>query len=232
MPKTQKKLSDFFGSRRRKCTLITSSLLKSKGNEKRMKLTVSMPLSNTDMQDIPTDFLSQFRVMETEDSASNRCMIEVEFNSMAIRIFSTDTIIEPSVPTIQGALLHHFAMIGEGTGEKRRVSLDFLIYLPATKALHDWEWDHVHAELHLEAIQSQGSLDLSSEAEEDDEDEEEQMPLHTARGRNEDVVVVPASAKSGPKQLTEFHANEVNAGRSGNVAQMEPPAGRGRRKPN
>jgi hypothetical protein len=63
-------------------------------------------------------------------------------------------------------------------------------------------------------------------------DADEKHPLDTERGRNADVVVIPASAKSGPKELAQFHAGEVEAGRSGTVAQMEPPAGRGRRKPN
>ena len=52
------------------------------------------------------------------------------------------------------------------------------------------------------AAAKSGTLDL---------DDEESNPLDTERGRNEDVVVVPA-AKSGPH--------------------IEPPSGRGKRKPN
>jgi hypothetical protein len=208
MAKNVKKLVDFFGARRRSAWLVKSELLKSKGNEKRMKLHVSMPMSNTTLTDVPTDFFNQFSVMEKEDSASNRSAIDVEFNSMAVRIFSTETTTEPSFPSVQGALLHHFSMVGEGTGEKRTVSLDFLIYLPATKEMHDWEWHHTHAEFFLEAVQSQGSLDLAGEAEEEDE-EERANPLATETGRSKRVTVIPpANKKNGPKELAEFHAKQ------------------------
>ena len=72
MEKSAKKLESFFGARRRRCTLVRGELLKSKGNEKRMKLSVSMILSNTNLTDCPEPFLTQFGVMEKQDSALNR----------------------------------------------------------------------------------------------------------------------------------------------------------------
>jgi hypothetical protein len=229
MSKASKKLEDFFGARRRICTLLSSQLLRSKGKERRMKLAVTMPLSNKDMTDIPTQFLNQFSVMEKVDSATNRSTIDVEFDSMGVRIFSTDVTVEPTV-SIQGALLHKFAMVAEGSGDKREVSLDFLIYLPATPALREWEWETIHAEFFLEAVKAQGSLDLSGEA--DDEDNEEESvsgnPLDTAHGRAGAVVVIPPPAKSGPKQLAEFHAAQ---GQPEQHQHIEPPATTGRRKP-
>ena len=202
MAKQARKMSDFYDSRRRRCTLVKSELLKSKGNEKRMKLLVSMLMSGTDLAHCPEPFLTQFGVMEKQDSATNRAVVDVQFDSMAVRIFSTDGIVEPTVD-IAGALLHRFSMVGEGVGEKRTVSLDFLIYLPATLNLRTWEWDHIHGEFFLEAVQSQGSLDLSDEA--DEEDEGSQTPLSTEAGRTGRVTVMPPAAKSGPKQLAEFH---------------------------
>ena len=111
MGKQSKKLTDFFGGRRRSCMLIQSVLLKSKGNEKRMKLTVSMPLSGTNLTNAPEPFLTQFMVCEKEDSASNHAAIDVQFDSMAASIYSTDDIVNPTVLS-HGALLHRFAMIG------------------------------------------------------------------------------------------------------------------------
>ena len=226
MGKKAKKLEDFFGARRRRCTLVRGELLKSKGNEKRMKLSVVMPLNNTELAYCPEPFLTQLGVMEKQDSALNRARIDVEFDSMAVRIFSTDAIIEPTV-NIHGALLHKFAMVGEGTGEKRTVSLEFLIYLPATKPLHDWEWDATHAEFFIESVKSQGSLDLSGEAEDEDNDEESTGPVLTQPPPDNRIQVVPPAAKSGPKQLAEFHAQ---AGADGPKIHIEPPATT-RRKP-
>jgi hypothetical protein len=208
MAKQSKKLEDFFGARRRRCTLVRGELLKSKGNEKRMKLNVLMPLSGTNLTGTPQPFMTQFNVMEKQDAATNRARIDVEFDSMAVRIFSTDAIIEPIV-NIHGALLHKFVMVGKGTGEKRTVSLEFLIYLPATKPLHDWEWDATHAEFFVESVNVQGSLDLSGEAEDEDNDEESTGPVLTQPPPDKRIVAVPPpSAKSGPANFKQFHAGQ------------------------
>jgi hypothetical protein len=220
MSKTAKTLEDFFNARRRVCTLVRGELLKSKGEEKRMKLSVSMPLSNSELTDCPEPFLTQFGVMEKHDSALNRARIDVEFNSMLVRIFSTNSIVEPTV-SITGALLHKFAMVGEGTGEKRTVSLEFLIYLPATKPLHDWEWDATHSDFFIESVKAQGSLNLSGETDDDeDEDEEELAPTKFTQPPPDKRIQVVPPAKNGPKELSAFHAQE----QAGNA-----PVGRGRR---
>jgi hypothetical protein len=118
------KLEDFFGAKRRAAILLSSQLLRSKGKERRMKLSVTMPMTNSDLSQCPAPFFAQFGVMEKQDSATNRATVDAEFDSMGVRIFSTDSIIEPTV-SLSGALLHKFAMTGEGSGEKRLVSLDF-----------------------------------------------------------------------------------------------------------
>lgn len=201
MAKQSRKLEDFFGARRRAAILLSSQLLRSKGKERRMKLSVTMPLSNTELAGIPTQFQNQFAVMEKQDAATNRASIDVEFDSMSVRIFSTNSIVEPTV-AIQGALLHKFAMVAEGTGDKRAVSLDFLIYLPATEGLRIWEWDHIHETFFLESVKAQESLDLSEEAE---DEEDESSPLVNASGR---IAVVPPNKKSGPKELADYHATQ------------------------
>jgi len=226
MGKQARKLSDFFGARRRSATLLSSQLLRSKGKERRMKLSVTMPLSNTDVLGIPIQFQNQLNVMEKQDAATNRASIDVEFDSMGVRIFSTAAYVEPVV-SINGALLHKFAMVADGVGDKRAVSLDFLIYLPATPELRAWEWDTIHSEFFLEAVKAQGSLDLSGEAEDEDNDEESNGPVLTQPPPGKRVVVVPPAAKSGPKQLAGFHASE---GQPEKHAHIEPPATT-RRKP-
>jgi len=208
MAKNAKKLEDLLGAQRRRVVHVKGELLKSKGNEKRMKLFVSMPLTNTNLADCPEPLLSQFEVMEKEDSANNRARIDIEFDSMSVRIFSTDTLVEPVV-SVTGALLHKFAMIGEGTGEKRTVSAEFLIYVPATRPLYDWGWDAPHAEFFIECVKAQGSLDLSDEVE-DDEDEDAAPTRLTIPPEGKRVTVMPpAGKKNGPKELAEYHEQQL-----------------------
>jgi hypothetical protein len=144
--------------------------------------------------------------MEKPNSALNRATIDVEFDSMSVRFYSTDSTVEPIV-SMPGTLIHKFAMVSEGEGEKRVVSLDFLIYLPASEALRAWEWEYIHKEFYLESVKAQGSLNLSDEAEEDEE--ERSNPLATETGRSKRVTVIPpANKKNGPKELAEFHAKQ------------------------
>jgi hypothetical protein len=220
MAKAGKKLEDFFGANRRQCTLVRGELLRSKGNEKRMKLNVSMLMSETNLAHCPEPFLTQFAVMEKQDSALNRARIDVEFDSMAVRIFSTDTIVEPAV-NIHGALLHKFAMVGEGTGEKRTVSLDFLIYLPATEDLYAWNWDAVHGDFYIESVKAQGSLDLSGEVDDDDMEEPAETRLTQPPEGERIKVVPPPAAKSGPRDLAAEHKRQLERGAA--------PTGNGRR---
>ena len=63
MAKNVLKLEDFFGAKRRAAILLSSQLLRSKGKERRMKLSVTMPLSNSDLSQCPAPFLGQFGIM-------------------------------------------------------------------------------------------------------------------------------------------------------------------------
>lgn len=235
MAKTTKKLEDFFGARRRRVTLVRGELLRSKGNERRMKLSLTMSLSNTTLTDCPEPLLTQFGVMEKQDSALNRARIDIEFDSMAVRIFSTESTTEPVV-AISGALLHKFAMVGEGTGEKRIVSAEFLAYMPATKGLYDWAWDATHAEFFIECVKAQGSLNLSDEVEDDEDEEDKPRAVFTQPPPDQRVQVIPPAKKNGPKELKAYHeemlAKEAQAagGAIARPAQIEPPSGQ-RRKP-
>ena len=132
------------------------------------------------------------------------------------------------VVAINGALLHKFAMVGEGVGEKRTVALEFLIYLPATKPLHEWEWDATHAEFFVESVKAQGSLDLSGEAEEEEDDEESTGPVLTQPPPGERIKVMPPAAKSGPKELAAHHAAQ---GAPAGHTHIEPPTATSRRRP-
>ena len=59
MAKQLARLKDFFEGKRRRCTLDDYHQLKSQGNENRMKLMISMPLSNQPVDGIPDEFRDQ-----------------------------------------------------------------------------------------------------------------------------------------------------------------------------
>lgn len=148
------KLKDFFEGRRRKCELQVFNVLKNKAGERRIKLFVVMPLSGEPVTGTPDLFTEPYLLMQKENSSMNLSKIDVELDGAALDIFSTDTIASPAVK-ISGATLQDFRMMGDGCDDKRKVSLEFSIYMPYTMPLRDWGCDHIHAEFFVEVTPSQ-----------------------------------------------------------------------------
>lgn len=157
--KNQKRLKDFFEGRRRQCELQDFHVLKNTAGEKRMKLSIIMPLSQMPMEGIPDAFVEQFILMEREKSALNFAKISVVLDGASFSVFSTDTT-ATSVLNVNAATLQDFRLIGEGSEEKRKVSLEFIAYLPATVKLKDWSFDHLHSDFFLEVVPAQTELNL------------------------------------------------------------------------
>lgn len=157
--KNQKRLKDFFEGRRRQCELQDFHVLKNTAGEKRMKLSIRMPLSQMPMEGIPDAFVEQFILMEREKSALNFAKIFVILEGAAFTVFSTDTT-PTGVLTVNAATLQDFKLIGEGSEEKRKVSLEFIAYLPATVKLKDWSYDHLHSDFFAEVVPAQTELNL------------------------------------------------------------------------
>jgi hypothetical protein len=157
--KNQKRLKDFFEGRRRQCELQDFHVLKNTAGERRMKMAVVMPLSQMPMEGIPEAFVDQYILMEREKSALNFAKISVVMDGASFSIFSTDTTPAP-VLTVNASTLQDFRLIGEGSEEKRKVSLEFVAYLPATVKLKDWSFDHLHAEFYCEVVPAQTEMNL------------------------------------------------------------------------
>ena len=157
MAKKNARLKDFFEGKRRQCSLQDYRPLKTKAGERRLKLSVEMPLSNMPVDGMPDDFTEEYALMEREKSKVNLSKVAVELEGALYSIFSTDTIGRPSV-TINGATLNSFRLIGDGVEDQRTVSLEFTVYLPWTDDLRDWCGIHLHEDFFAEVVPSQMEL--------------------------------------------------------------------------
>lgn len=157
MAKQLARLKDFFEGKRRRCTLDDYKQLKSAGNENRMKLMISMPLSNHPVDGIPDEFTEEYALMEKGNSAANFKKIAVEVKAATFTIFSTDTIKNHSVRA-GSCTLNGFRLIGTGVEEKRTVSLDLVVYIPWSEGLHAWCAENLHGDFFCETVPSQMEL--------------------------------------------------------------------------
>jgi hypothetical protein len=172
MAKPTKILKDFWQSHRREVRLEKSELLSTRAEEKRLKLHFTMPLSNIPPTHMPEDFIGPFGLMEKETSPINETRIDVILKGMTVDLFplmkskTPDRIITQSGATLQG-----FKLVGEGEGDKRKVNLVFLAYLPHSSSLYEACDIYHHKTVYLEAAYSQSEMDFDGEG--DGEDAEE-----------------------------------------------------------
>lgn len=157
MAKQLARLKDFFEGKRRRCTLEDYHQLKTAGGEDRMKLLVSMPLSNQPVDGIPGQFAEPFGMMAKQDSSANFLKFGVEIKAARFAIFSTDTIKNSALKS-DSATLNSFRLIGDGTEEKRKVSLDFAVYIPWNPNVRDWCGDHLRGDFFCETVPAQQEM--------------------------------------------------------------------------
>ena len=214
MAKQLKKLADFWNGYRKECRLINYQALVSKGDEKRIKLSVEIKLSNQNNRYMPDRFVPLFGLMEKEDSTTNLAKEALMCDGMTVDLFAT-TESEKPTKSISACTLQDFKLVGEGEKDKRNVALEFIVYMPADRVLNEWAFGHLHKTFYLEAVPSQQSL-----------------PLEDAKPGTSVVVVPPAKAgngkpaakadskakKSGPADLKAFQDQQAGKGKSGPVA--------------
>jgi len=189
MPKTTKILKDFWNSHRREVRLEKSELLSNRAEEKRLKLHLSMPLSNIPATHMPEDFIGPFGLMEKQGSPVNETRVDVILKGMTVDLFP---LLESKVPkriiSQSGATLQGFKLVAEGKEDKREVHLTFLAYLPHSTALYAACDTYHHSTIFMEAAYSQSEMDFESDekgaSKEGDEDEEEETSAPApGRGR-------------------------------------------------
>jgi hypothetical protein len=162
MAKTNTKLSDFFEGKRRRVRLSDITLLCSRGNETRIKLTMEMPLSDQPFVGTPDVISEQFALMGKAKSQIDFAKVSVEMEGLELGIFSTDTVKQPTARAV-GATLQSFRMTAEGIEDKRTVDLIFEAYFPATKSIWDWGYGHKNADFFVECVASQLKMEEKPE---------------------------------------------------------------------
>jgi hypothetical protein len=164
MGKQQTQLTQFFDGKRRECELRDFHVLKNPAGERRVQLSMHMPLSGQPMDGIPEEFVEQFILMEKETSALNLAKHEGVVEGATLSVFATDTIKSP-ILTSNGVMLQGFRLVGEGVKDKRAVHLEFMVYVPYSIALRDWGCDTLHSTFWIEVEASQMEIVTEAPAE-------------------------------------------------------------------
>jgi hypothetical protein len=180
----KQKLTEFFDSRRRRCTLQSWQHLKNGANESRIKINISMPMLNIPPTGAHETILNAFGTMEKDNAGISRAKLELFLEGMTADIFVTDRtpgrLIESEgnpLLSVTGVMFDKFQLVAEGAGDARTVDLEFVAYVPANEKLRNWCWDHIHAVFFLEAVYSQTEMTFTDEAEAtSDAEEEEEVP--------------------------------------------------------
>lgn len=174
MATKRNKQTNFFPNNRREITLQDYRTLMSRGEEKRMKLFVRMPLTNKPAVGIPKWVSAPYLEMAKEDSLTGRCnLTDVFLEGMTLTVYSTDKIKRATL-TATGCMLIGFHLDAQGESEKREVFLCFTVYCPANIQLRDWAWDHLHKTFFADFEYSQTEMDFDGADAEDSEGEEEE----------------------------------------------------------
>ena len=171
MAKQRTKLKDFFEGKRRRCRLQNFQVLKDRKDILRAKLLVSMYLSNQPADGMNDKFAEPYLLMAGEKSTLNLARVAVGVDNATFHIFATDTSSRAAIKA-SAADLQNFRLIGEGSDEKRSVTLEFDAQLPVTDAEDDplvnWLMKHLHGDFYVESIPSQ--MELAEEAGSDPKD--------------------------------------------------------------
>ena len=205
------KIKSFFDGRRREARLVLYTHLKTKAEENRFKLSLSLPLLNRSLVSMPKAVSDVFSIMAKDDSDLSRAKLAVFLEGMTLEVYSTDTQTGAPVLSITGCTFKSLQLAAAGVAEKRTIDLEMMAYVPASLVLHDWVYPQLHGTFFLEAVYSQSEMDFSDLPDEEDEsDEQEEEP--DLDPDNEPVIVKPLrpSKKSGPKDLAAFHAAQPN----------------------
>lgn len=154
MAKQRTKLKSFFDGKRRRCRLDNFLVLKDRQDVLRMKLSVSMPLSNEPAAGMEDEFTGPYLLMVTDKSTLNSSKPSVAVEGAHVSIFATDAGKSPTVVT-SGAQLQNFHLVGDGIEDKRTVALEFVAYLPLVAPLKEWCFPALHKDFYLEVVPSQ-----------------------------------------------------------------------------
>lgn len=193
------KVKDFFGTNRRELRLNDFHVLMTRGEEKRIKLAIEMPISGKASVAMPSWIANPWVEMEKADSLTARSNIEVMLEGMTLEVFSTEKNKRKTFAAT-GAMLTGFHLVTTGEGEKKQTSLKFVIYVPGNVQVRDWAWDHLHATFYAAFEYSQTEMDFDGEDDEDEDDDNEEIAAAGAED-DEDGEYVGGNENFNPREI-------------------------------
>jgi hypothetical protein len=203
----QKKVKDFFRGRRRKAKLELYTHLKTKAEENRFKLVLSLPLLGESLVSMPKAVSEAFGIMAKDDSEVLRANLNTYYEGMTLEMFNVDKATEKDkapVLSCTGVMFKNLRLVASGLGEKKTIDLEMEAYIPANPQVHEWVYPQLHGLFFLEAIYSQTEMDFGEPDESKDEDlapgtQTDPTPINAAKSAGK------KGTKSGPKDLLDFH---------------------------
>lgn len=169
-----------FISKRREMEIGEFHSLKSKGGERRVKVPVSIPLSNRDTTGLPEWILDGYSFVVKDESLYDkiRCK-DTKFEGMSVEFFTTDTVKRKmqGVGGLNGMTMDRFVVERIDEGEKAEVFLSFLVYAPCSKDIIVWMYEFQGHSVFVEFDATQATFSYDGEAGEEEEGDEDQGDL-------------------------------------------------------
>ena len=200
----QNKVKSFFDGHRRKAKLELYTHLKTKAEENRFKLVLSIPLLGESLVSMPKAVSDVFTVMAKDDSDLNRASLNIFLEGMTCEFFNDDKSRSP-VLSSTGVTFKKLALVATGIGEKRTIDLEMFAYVPASLQLHDWVYPQLHGAFFMESVYSQTEMEFTDDEDEDEVGEEEDEDELAAVGSD------PRPGRNSAVPLSDSAARKIRA---------------------
>lgn len=167
-----------FFNARREMEIGDFHSLKTRGGERRVKVKISIPLSNRSTIGIPEWVLDGYTFVVKDESPYDKTSCKgVKFEGMSVSFFTTDEAKRKmsGVGGLNGCTMDKFIIERIGEAEKAEVYISFVIYAPCSKDIIGFFYDHQGATIYSEFDATQATF--SYDGEKDDEDEDGDAPV-------------------------------------------------------
>jgi hypothetical protein len=150
--------------------------LKSKGNERRVKATIRIPLSNRPTTGIPDWVLDgyQFVVKDASHYTKTNCK-DMSLEGMSLDIFTTDTV-KRKMLALNACKLDRFSIERVGEEEKAVVYLNVTIYAPTDEEQIVWWFRYQGYNVFVEFDTTQASFAYDGEDADPEAEDAEDVP--------------------------------------------------------
>lgn len=166
----------FFKSSRREIELGDYHILKTTGNERRVKADFRIPLSNRITANVPDWILDGYQVVIKDKSFYNKMLCkDVRLEGMTVEFFTTDTV-KRKMQTLNGCTLDKFSVERVGKDDKAQTYVNVICYAPCSADIAAWFYSNQGATMFAEFDTTQATFSYDGENEEEDETQTD-LPL-------------------------------------------------------